>query len=76
MIKRVRKIIIDEKIDIVHARGIWVLPAVILAGITRNFKLIYDAHEFFAGHELFQKHLWRRLTWLKLEKQAIPKIDV
>jgi len=69
------RIILKSKVDVIHARGLWVLPAIIIAGITRKFRLIYDAHEFFAGHELFQKHLWRRLTWLKLEKHAIPKMD-
>ena len=69
------QIISKNKIDIIQARGLWVLPSVLIAGIFKSFKLVYDAHEFFAGHELFQKHLWRRLTWLKLEKAAVPKMD-
>lgn len=72
---KVLRILFNINIDIIHARGLWVLPAVLIAGFFKKFKLVYDAHEFFAGHQLFQKHLWRRLTWLKLEKFAIPKID-
>ncbi|KAA3614094.1 MAG: glycosyltransferase [Calditrichaeota bacterium] len=64
-----------EKVDIIHARGLWVLPSILVFRFFKKFKLIYDAHEFFAGHELFQNHLWRRLTWLKLEKAAVSKID-
>jgi glycosyltransferase involved in cell wall biosynthesis len=70
------RIILKNNFDVIHARGLWVLPALIIARITKRFKLVYDAHEFFAGHELFEKHLWRRLTWLKVEKYAVPRIDV
>jgi len=72
----VLKILIKTRFDIIHARGLWVLPSILVIGVFRKFKLVYDAHEFFAGHELFQKHLWRRLTWLKLEKAAVSKMDV
>ena len=70
------KIILKQKIDVIHPRGLWVLPAVFIATFFKKFKLVYDAHEFFAGHELFQKHIWRRLTWLKLEKLTTKKMDV
>lgn len=60
----------------IHARGLWVLPSVLTARIVKKFKLIYDAHEYFAGHELFQKHLWRRIAWLPFERATVPLMDV
>lgn len=68
--------ILKNKYFAIHARGLWVLPAVLTAKILKKFKLVYDAHEYFAGHELFQKHLWRRITWLPFERLAVPVIDV
>ncbi len=65
-----------NKIDLIHARGLWVLPAVISFRKKHACTVIYDAHEYFPGHELFEKSLWRRLTWLKIEKRAIPLIDM
>ena len=67
--------IIFKKYDVIHMRGLWVLPAIIKRQFFNRSRLIYDAHEFFAGHEIFQTPSIPRSIWLGIEKMAIPFIS-
>jgi glycosyltransferase involved in cell wall biosynthesis len=60
--------------DTIHLRGLWVLPAVMIRRIFRNSQLIYDAHEYFAGLEIFKRRPLRKYIWLLVEKLSIPHI--
>ncbi len=58
----------------IYARGLWVLPAVWFACLLGAHRVIYEAHEFFAGHELLLRRPLRRALWLWVEKITIPRI--
>ncbi len=59
----------------IYARGLWVLPAVWFVRLFGSQRIIYEAHEYFAGHELLLRRPLRRAVWLGIERLAIPKIS-
>ena len=61
--------------DLIHAHDLWVLPAAVLLAKIKKIPLIYDAHEFYNGLEIFIRRKIRRFIWLQVEKWCIPKID-
>jgi glycosyltransferase involved in cell wall biosynthesis len=65
-----------KKYDIVHFRGLWVIPAVILRQLFNKSILIYDANEYFAGLGIFDKRPIRRAVWLSIEKMIVKKVNV
>lgn len=67
--------ILWNRYDIIHLRGLWVLPAVMMRQIIRHSHLIYDAHEYFAGLEIFHNRPLRKQLWLLVEKLSIPHIN-
>jgi len=62
--------------DIIHAHDLWVLPAAAVAAALKRTKLIYDAHEYYAGLEIFNHHRIRRFLWLLLESLLVRFVDV
>jgi len=65
-----------RQIDILHCHDLWVMPAAWMLKIVKNNRLIYDAHEFYAGLEIFNRHKIRKKIWMALEYLAIPSVDV
>ncbi len=59
------------KFDLVHCHDLWVLPASALAARLLSRKLIYDAHEYYAGLEIFQHKRLSRTIWLWTQKLLI-----
>jgi glycosyltransferase involved in cell wall biosynthesis len=72
---KVLRLLWQKKIDIISCRGLWVFPAVIPLRLFKNFKIIYDAHEYFAGHTHFDNKPLKRRIWLSIEKRAMKIID-
>jgi len=68
--------ILFRKYDLIHFRGIMVIPAVILRQIFRKSVLIYDAHEYYAGHTIFEQRPIRKAFWLTVEQLSVPFIDL
>ena len=67
--------ILWNRYEIIHLRGLWVLPAVMMRQIVRRSHLVYDAHEYFAGLEIFHNRPFRKHIWLSVEKLSIPHIN-
>ena len=67
--------LLHKNFDILLCRGLWVFPAVIALRILKKFIVIYDAHEYFAGHTHFDNKPLKRKIWLLVEKFAIKLSD-
>lgn len=65
-----------RRCDILHFRGLWVVPAVLFYRLFHRCTLVYDANEYFAGHQLFDHSPVRRWIWLSFEKMIITYLDV
>jgi glycosyltransferase involved in cell wall biosynthesis len=52
------------------------MPAALFLTIFRNCRLIYDAHEYYAGLEIFNRRKIRKKIWMIIEAMAIPRVDV
>jgi len=68
--------IIFRKFDLIHIRGLWVLPAILLRQILHPSRLIYDAHEYFAGLATFEQRSLVQKFWLSFEQIGISRFDV
>jgi glycosyltransferase involved in cell wall biosynthesis len=62
-------------LDIVHAHDLWVLPACALITLFKNKPLIYDAHEFAPGLEVFSMRKISGKIWTATEKIFFGKVD-
>jgi glycosyltransferase involved in cell wall biosynthesis len=60
--------------QVLHAHDIWVLPGSTLANIFKRGILIYDAHEFTCGLEIFKRKRFSGLIWAIAEKILIKRI--
>jgi glycosyltransferase involved in cell wall biosynthesis len=69
-------ILLRTRTDIIHAHDLWVLPAATVTAALKRKKLIYDAHEYYAGLEIFNHHRFRRFLWLLLESLFVRFVDV
>lgn len=69
-------LILFRRFAIIHFRGLMVLPAILLRQIFIRSVLIYDAHEYYAGHQIFADRPLRRCFWLTIERLASPFIDL
>jgi glycosyltransferase involved in cell wall biosynthesis len=67
--------ILFRSYELIHFRGIVVIPSVLLRQLFRKSILIYDAHEYYAGHTLFENHPLRRAFWLNMERWIIPCLN-
>ncbi len=57
--------------DVIHAHDLWILPAATLMSILKRKKLIYDAHEYYPGLEIFTRRKVRKWLWIVVEKICI-----
>lgn len=69
-------LLLHTRTDIIHAHDLWVLPATAIAAALKRKKLIYDAHEYYAGLEIFNHHRVRRFLWMLLESSLVRFVDV
>ncbi len=65
-----------KQTDIIHAHDLWVLPAAAFVAALKNIKLIYDAHEYYAGLEIFNRHPFRRRLWLITESFCVKFVTI
>jgi glycosyltransferase involved in cell wall biosynthesis len=59
---------------ILHVHDIWVLPAAVLANLLKNRKVVYDAHEYIRGLEIFTTKKISGAFWKFTERILIKKI--
>jgi glycosyltransferase involved in cell wall biosynthesis len=62
--------------DIIHCHDLWVLPAAVLPAIFTKCKLIYDAHEYYPGLEIFTRNKIKKKIWILFEYLAITRVDI
>ena len=67
--------ILFRKYEIIHLRGLWVVPAVLIRQLFNPSRLIYDAHEYFPGLGIYQKRPLRKNLWLWFERRIAPLLD-
>lgn len=60
---------------ILHAHDLWVLPASATAAAVKRKKLIYDAHEFYRGLEIFTQKPLSGKIWRFAERLFIRRVD-
>ena len=60
--------------QILHAHDIWVMPGSALANIFKRGILIYDAHEFTCGLEVFKRKRFSGFVWSVVEKILIKEV--
>ena len=61
--------------DILHAHDLWILPAAALLSRKFDIKLVYDAHEFYSGLEIFKRRRFRRWIWMKVEHLCMRHVN-
>jgi len=69
-------LLVFKSLEVLHAHDLWVLPAVYSLRLFKNFRIIYDAHEYYEGLEIFNKNRIRKKFWLLIEKTVITYVDV
>ena len=60
---------------VLHVHDVWVLPAAVLANIFGKKKVVYDAHEYIRGLEIFSRKKLSGIIWKFTEYVLIKKID-
>ena len=68
--------LIKKPLEIIHCHDLWVLPAAVVLSFFKHCNLIYDAHEFYGGLEVFTRNKIRKKIWMVFEYLAIPRVDV
>jgi len=66
----------SKEIDILHCHDLWTMPAAYVLNIVKKFSLVYDAHEYVAGLEIFIKNKFKKKLWMLIEKVVIKKVNV
>jgi glycosyltransferase involved in cell wall biosynthesis len=67
--------ILRRKSTLIHAHDLWVLPGSALAALVKKSRLIYDAHEFTPGLEIFRTRKTSSGIWALAERFLIGKAD-
>jgi len=67
--------ILFRPVQIIHCHDLWPLPAAALASLLKNCILVYDAHEYYGGLNIFTARPIRKNIWMILEWLSIPLID-
>jgi glycosyltransferase involved in cell wall biosynthesis len=67
--------LIPKHLDILHCHDLWVLPCAYLLRIFKKFSVIYDAHEYYEGLEIFNRNKIRKKIWMLAERIAIKKVN-
>jgi len=65
-----------KPVAIIHCHDLWVLPAAAMLSLLKSCLLIYDAHEYYAGLQIFNKRFIRKKIWLFCEWVCMPVIDI
>ena len=73
---KVFSFLLFKNFKIIHCHDLWTIPAGLLLRLLKNFKLVYDAHEYYAGLEVFTRNKLKRKIWMLVETLAIQYIDV
>ena len=68
--------ILFRPIQVIHCHDLWPLPAAALAALFKNCYLVYDAHEYYGGLNIFNNRPIRKNIWMVLEWLAIPLVDM
>jgi glycosyltransferase involved in cell wall biosynthesis len=68
--------LIFKPLEILHCHDLWILPAVYSLRLFKKCRVVYDAHEYFEGLEIFNKNKIRKNIWMLVEKKAVARIDV
>ncbi len=63
------------KFQVVHAHDLWVLPGSSLAALIKRKKLVYDAHEFPTGLEIFKEKRIAGKIWQGTERILIGAVS-
>ncbi|GAB4169094.1 MAG: glycosyltransferase [Calditrichia bacterium] len=66
--------LLKSDFDILHVHDLWVLPAAGLFSIFRNKYIIYDAHEFYMGLEIFKNRKIKKIVWYLAERIFITRV--
>jgi glycosyltransferase involved in cell wall biosynthesis len=69
-------LLLFQGIDIIHCHDLWVMPAAWLLRLLKKSRLIYDAHEYYAGLEIFNRNKHRKKIWMAIEYLSIPAVDL
>ncbi|MBD3225334.1 MAG: glycosyltransferase [Caldithrix sp.] len=72
---KVLGLMVFRSFDVAHLRGLWVLPGFLVYRLFHRPYLIYDAHEYFAGHQIWDDRPLKKRIWLFFERLGIPYID-
>ena len=67
--------ILFKKIDAIHFRGLIPIPAILFRQWFNKSLLIYDAHEYYRGHEIFHHRPLRKAFWMWFEKKIINHLE-
>jgi glycosyltransferase involved in cell wall biosynthesis len=65
---------LNHEFDIIHAHDLWILPAATILSVWKKKVLLYDAHEYYPGLEIFTRRKIRRLIWTFSEKICIRRV--
>jgi hypothetical protein len=65
-----------KPLEVLHCHDLWIMPAAMVLSIFKKFKIVYDAHEYFEGLEIFNRNKIRKKLWMIVEKTVIKKIDI
>lgn len=60
---------------ILHCHDLWVLPASAVAACLKRCRLIYDAHEYYRGLEIFLRKKMAGIIWTITEWIFIKRVD-
>jgi glycosyltransferase involved in cell wall biosynthesis len=67
--------LIKLEFKILHVHDLWVLPASAIANFFKRKKLIYDAHEYYRGLEIFSQKPFSGKFWALIEGIFIRSAD-
>jgi glycosyltransferase involved in cell wall biosynthesis len=67
--------ILFRPVQIIHCHDLWVLPSASFAALLKNCSLVYDAHEYYGGLNIFNNRPVRKNIWMILEWISIPLVD-
>jgi glycosyltransferase involved in cell wall biosynthesis len=68
-------LLLRSNYQILHAHDVWVMPGSVMANMFKRGILVYDAHEFTLGLEIFNRKRFSGFVWSVVEKTVIKKID-
>jgi glycosyltransferase involved in cell wall biosynthesis len=63
-------------LKLLHCHDLWVMPSVYLLHLFKKFSIVYDAHEYYEGLEIFNNNRIRKNLWMMVERRIIKSIDV